>query len=462
MNDAKTPHKKAEHAQLEGLATLLVLNDEIRKLNSIREFGFFCTNETHRLIPYHTAYLWGPSPLNAINILAQSGIAEPDIHAAPNRWLMLLIQKIKHSNESRKIHLINTEDLLIQDQNQYDDMPLLDQSEQFPTYFLWCPFLDKSSELIGGLIFSRETPFSESEMKMLRWLNDSYQYTWLSLYKQSRLSQIKKLKEKPYKIIILFILLAIFLFPTRLTVIGSGTVSPKDPILINAPLQGVIKSFAVNPGDTVRKGQLLFVLDKTDLESTLEVNKRDYALTQAKLRSAVNEGFSNQQSRAEIPLLQAQLNIDKAHYDYTNELLQKTNVTSPINGIVIFDSKEDWIGQPVQTGERILVIANPQQIELKISLPIANSIDLAKGGAGTFYAYGQFRSIPVRLRTLGYNAELTPNKILAYNLVADFTQTKSLPQLGTQGTVELYGKRVPFIYYLLRRPLQTFRQTLGI
>ncbi len=84
---------KAKHSQIEGLATLLVLNDEIRKLSNIREFGFYSTNETHHLIPYHTAYLWSPKALQGIEIVAQSGIAEIDEHAPANQWLIDTIKK---------------------------------------------------------------------------------------------------------------------------------------------------------------------------------------------------------------------------------------------------------------------------------------------------------------------------------------------------------------------------------
>ena len=64
--------------------------------------------------------------------------------------------------------------------------------------------------------------------------------------------------------------------------------------------------------------------------------------------------------------------------------------------------------------------------------------------------------------SLGYNAKMMPNKILSYQLEARFNENIDLPQIGAQGTVKLYGQRVPLIYYFIRRPLEAFRQTLGI
>jgi hypothetical protein len=453
---------KSKHSQIEGLATLLVLNDEIRKLTNIREFGFYATNETHHLIPYHTAYLWQPKAITGIDILAQSGIAEIDEHAPANQWLMATIKKILGMPEATTIHQIENHptrsDLLGGDLNLF----ALDTQDEFADNLLWCPFLNKSNEIIGGLVLFRETPYTADEIKMIRWLIASYQYTWHTLQKQKRTNFLKHLKKRPYLIAIYVAILVILLFPTRLTVFGVGTVSPKDPVLINAPMQGVIKAFAVNPGEQVKAGQLLLTLDKVDLEADVEVSKRDYLLTQAKLRSAINEGFDSSASRSDIPLLRAQLAIDQAHLNYTTSLLQKTSVTSPTDGIVIFDSKEDWIGQPVQTGERILVVANPKRVEVKISLPVTNYIKMSVGDPGKFYLYGQLSPAPIVIKRLGYNAEIMPNKILGYQLVADFVNKSDTPQLGSQGNVEVYGKRVPFFYYILRKPIQNSRRMLGI
>jgi multidrug resistance efflux pump len=445
-----------EQAQVQGIATLLILNDELRKLINLREFGFFTTNETHRLVPYHTAYLWEKRDLMGIHLIAQSGISELDSHAPTNQWLMETINKIREHPKAKEIHVIDFEHRNVAEISERR------WPESLPHFAMWCPLLTKSNQLTGGLILFRDTEFSESEIKMLTWLIASYQYTWRILIKPPRISLWQRLKEKPYFITVLILLGIIFLFPIRLSVLATATVTAKDPVMINAPMQGVIKSFAVSPGERVAPGQLLVILDKTDLQATASVSRKDLQLTAAKLRTAINEGLNDPQSRAEIPVLQAQLAVDNAHLNYANELLSKANMVSPIAGLVVFDSKEDLAGQPVRAGERILTVADPNHVQLKISLAVSDVIKLEPGNTGEFFLYGQFSGISVKLRTLGYNAKLLPNKILAYQLIADFTDTKNTPQLGATGTVRLYGHRVPFIYYLIRRPLQALRQRFGI
>lgn len=448
---------KAHQSQIEKLATLLVLAEEIRKLTTIREFGFFSTNETHRLLPYHTAYLWEIKDLIGTYLIAQSGVAEIDLHAPMNQWLMRKIDQIKRGPLAKEIHQLNFNDAV-----QNADPLESEWPDELPNFLLWCPLLNKNNLVSGGLIFFRDSEFSETDVKMLSWLIASYQYTWNYLTSPRKKEILSRFKERPYFLALIVTIASILLFPVKLSILGEGTVVPKSPVLINAPLQGVIKSFLVSPGEKVKIGQHLLSLDKTDLLASYEISQKDYLLTKTKLRTAINAGLENKESYSEIPILQAQLAVDRANLDYAQKLLQKTDIVSPIDGVVIFDSKEDWVGQPVKPGERILVIANPTSVKLKISLPISNVIDLKIGDKGEFYLYGQLTAVPFQIDALGYNAKLLPNKILAYELSAQLLDERQPPQIGARGTVKIYGKYVPFIYYMLRRPLQSARQTLGI
>lgn len=449
------PHVQS---QIEGLATLLVLDDETRKLGSMREFGFFATNETHRLIPYHTAWLWQKNLSGNPELLNQSGTATLD-HSAPlNQWVLDKIRQFSHSEHVLELYQMRQEDL--------SSVHVL--SDTLPPNMLWCPLLDHQDRLSGGIVFFREQEFSAQEIKMLRWLLASYQYTWLVLYGKRKLTFLKKLQEKRVVTGVAVTTTLVLCLPVRLSVLGSATVIPLDPILVNAPMQGIIKSFAVKPGDRVVTGQLLFSLDKTDLEADRNVNQKELQLTQSKLRTSSSQAFIETvpdqpgSSTAEIPVLKAQLDIDRAHVTYTENMLARADVKSPISGIVVFDSRDDWIGQPVQTGERILFVADPDRVQLKIMLPVANAIRLEKEAVGAFYPSGQLHAVSIRIKTIGYSARLTPARILAYPMEAEFTEGGTLPQLGTEGTAKLYGHRVPLVYYLFRRPIEAFRQSFGI
>lgn len=450
---------------LEGLATLLVLQDQLKNISTLKEFGYFVTNETHRLIHYNTAYLWKKGEITKFQLLDQSEIAEIDIQSPTSQWVQELIKEILKLDNATKIKALNftknDSDPEAGPYDRIDEDTMLNWQESLPRYVLWDPFLDSSDEITGGLILFRETPFSEQEIKMFQWLAKNYQYTWLVLTKSKFTSFQKWIRSKPYLKFLSLVFLLCMIFPIHMSVTTSATVESSTPSPINSPIPGIIKEFLVKPGDTVKAGQLLMVIDKSDLTKSIAVNQKKVLLTQAKLRSANNQGYDKPEIRDQIPILEAELAVDQSELEYTQSLLAKTDITSPIEGIAVFDSKEDWIGQPIQAGETIMTIEDPKQVQLKITLPVPDIIDIDVGAKGKFYVYGQLTEFPVILTSFSYNAKMTPNKVLAYEFIAKFVDPSTAPRIGSQGNVRLYGNYVPVVYFLLRRPLQALRQTFG-
>lgn len=453
----------------EGIATLLVLQDQVKNLKNLREFGYFTTNETHRMIHFNTSFLWQYYDVVEVRLLSQSEVPEVDSQSAVSLWVKKCIKEITKLPNSKKVQTLDFENIATNPElKTYIEQDIFSKEvmnlwpSALPKYVLWSPFLDEHEDITGGLIFFRSHAFTEQELKMFTWLSRNYQYTWQFLTKHKMLFLKRLFKRKKNIIIASIAALIILLFPVRLSVVADATVSPKDPALINAPIAGTIKSFSVKPGDTVSKDQLLLQLDKKDILNTIQIDERKVSYSQAKLRSANEQGYEKPETRSEIPILEAELNVNQAELDYYKAILNKTDITSPIDGVAIFESKEDWIGQPVQEGENIMMIANPDNVQLKIELPVANLINLNVGDKGKFYVYGQLSETPVQLTQIGYNAKMTASKILAYQYIADFTDPSSKPLLGSQGTVRLYGHYVPLIYYVLRRPLHAVREFFGV
>jgi hypothetical protein len=113
-------------------------------------------------------------------------------------------------------------------------------------------------------------------------------------------------------------------------------------------------------------------------------------------------------------------------------------------------------------GERILMIADPEQVELEVQLPIADAIKLELGTEVQFFLnVDPVNPVSASLYYSAYQAEVTPDDMLAYRLKATFTPTTKLPRIGLKGTAKVFGEKVPLIYYILRRPLATLRLWIG-
>ncbi len=108
-----------------------------------------------------------------------------------------------------------------------------------------------------------------------------------------------------------------------------------------------------------------------------------------------------------------------------------------------------------------MVVADPQQAELRIDLAVADVLDFRQGAEiALFLDSDPLRRHQATLQRQAYAAQTIPGGQLAYRLDAEFSATP--PRIGLRGTAKLYGARAPLALYLLRRPLAALRQTVGL
>ena len=134
---------------------------------------------------------------------------------------------------------------------------------------------------------------------------------------------------------------------------------------------------------------------------------------------------------------------------------------APPGGIALFDDPTEWIGKPVQTGERILRIAAPGDVEVEAWLPIGDAIPLAEGAPLLLYlASDPLASIAAKVRYVAHDAVARPDGSYAYRVRARL-DGPTAQRVGLKGTAKISGDRVPLAYWMLRRPWATVRQALG-
>ena len=133
--------------------------------------------------------------------------------------------------------------------------------------------------------------------------------------------------------------------------------------------------------------------------------------------------------------------------------------------MLIYSDKSDWIGKPIQVGERIMEIADPSMIQLKVNLPIDDAIVLQTGAElEVFLDSDPLNPIKAIVSSASYTVETSNQDTLSYRLYARFNENQKQDKLriGLQGTAKVYGDRVSLFFYLFRRPISTLRQFLGI
>lgn len=255
--------------------------------------------------------------------------------------------------------------------------------------------------------------------------------------------------------------LALFcLLPVRQTVLAPAEIVPVDAMAITAALDGVIKTVHVRPNEPVKAGDRLFSLDDTTLRNRLEVTRKSVAVADAELLAATQMAFNDSRNRAELATLTGRAQERRAELTAVQAQLTRIDAIAPYDGVAVFADPDDWQGKPVVTGERIMLLANPDKPGMLIHLPVADAITLDHGATvKLFLTVHPLSPIDGAITETSYQATLSPDGIASYRLRASVATADA--RIGLRGTAKLYGERVVLGYYLMRRPLAKLREWSG-
>ncbi|MBL0841909.1 efflux RND transporter periplasmic adaptor subunit [Pseudomonas mediterranea] len=322
----------------------------------------------------------------------------------------------------------------------------------------WLPLIDHKGLVFGGLWLARDQPWTPAEQVLLSQLGDTYSHAWLALQprKPWRLRWTRK-----RQVALVAVLLLGLLVPVRQSVLAPAEVVPLGGQVVAAPLDGVIAEFMVKPNQAVKNGDLLLRFESTSLKAQADVAERALDVAEAELKANSQRSFADAESSSKIDLLAARVEQKRAERNYALELLKRSEVRAERDGIAVFADVERWLGKPVQTGERLMEIADPSQAELRIELAVGDAITLTPGAqVALFLDSDPLQRHVAWLERSAYEAQPTAAGQLAYRLDARFDA--AAPRIGLRGTAKIFGDHAPLALYLLRRPLAGLRQSVGL
>ena len=429
------------------LLTLLQLGRRARAAADLPALGFVIVNETLQLAPYRQAALW--ADLGLPRVAAVSGLPQPDPSAPYVQWLGSVCRHLSKSHATAgRIDAASLPDTLAAEWSQW-----------WPEHAVWLPL-----QQAGALVLAREQAWSDAEIALFTELADVYGHA-LGAFRprQGGLDRAAGwLRTGRARRYLLIGAVAVCLVPVRVTVLAGAEVVPKEPFLVRAPLDGVIERFDVRPNQPVKAGQPLFSLDTSALRTRYEVARKALDTAQEEYRQSAQAAVTSDKNRAEIALRRGQLQERQVELDFTSDQLQRVQVKAERDGIAVFADASDWLGKSVAVGERILLVADPAQVQLAVDLPAADHLDVQPGDALTLYPQGSpLSSFDARVISVAYRAEPTAAGFLAYRIKADFDAGQPAPRIGQLGTARVRGPWAPLAYVVLRRPLAALRQWLG-
>ncbi len=282
----------------------------------------------------------------------------------------------------------------------------------------------------------------------------AYYHNWIK-FKQ-RFASDKSFRWKTIVFLLIFL-------PVRLTIIAPGEIVAKQPVVIRAPIDGVLDKFYVEPNSLVKQGQNLFSYDNAALLAKAEGAKQSYMSAEAEYRQTSIASLADSKQKVNLAVIQAKANEKKAEYQYLAGLAQRSVITAPFDGWAIFDDPADQIGKPIAVGEKIMMLADPDDVAIQAWISLSDMINIKQGARVKLYLNpNPFGAITGYVKYITYEPVQLPDGQYGYRLRANIPKSESSPRLGLKGTLKVSGAYVPAIYWVLRKPLAQIRQFIGI
>jgi RND family efflux transporter MFP subunit len=165
-------------------------------------------------------------------------------------------------------------------------------------------------------------------------------------------------------------------------------VAPLHSAQIQPEVEGVVSKVYVREGDHVARGQVIASLADWDARSVLAQAQAKYqmALLQMNRSLAANDG-----SEAGVQRIQA--DFWKSEVARDQELLDKTQLRSPIDGLVATPHIENMVGKRLQFGDSFAEIVDTSRAIVDVAIDDTDSAQLRAGE----HASVKLNSFPTRI-----------------------------------------------------------------
>ncbi|MBI4617121.1 MAG: HlyD family efflux transporter periplasmic adaptor subunit [Planctomycetes bacterium] len=328
---------------------------------------------------------------------------------------------------------------------------------------LWVPLPVQRGAGVGLWLDRTGADWTEAEMRVLQALASGLAAAWDKLGGAGRMPRRRRVGA----LLLIGVLLAgaahvLFQREVPLRVVAPCRVTPLDPYLVTAPLGEVIEEVIVEPGQRVETGEPLFRYDPRARVEELEVARRQVAILTSQVDRARVLAARGEANAGDLETLENRLAQEKARLALAEDAVARLVVRAPVAGVVQMGSPHEWRGKPVQIGERVLVLVDPEQTQVRIWLPVADNVPGLDERDVEVHLHAAPRdTLTARIVYLANDTSESPEGVSSYVADAAWIDGGDPPALGLSGTAVLFGREVTVAEWIFRKPLVRVRAFLG-
>ena len=240
-------------------------------------------------------------------------------------------------------------------------------------------------------------------------------------------------------------------FPLPLRVDGDAVVAPARSAQLQPEVEGVIASVLVREGDHVHQGQVVARLADWESRGALAEVEAKYQAVLLEMNHALatNDG-------GEAGVRRVQADYWKSEVDRAKALLDRTQIRSPMEGVIATPRVENMVGRRLQFGDTFAEVVDTSRAVVDVAIEDEDAGLLVKQAPASI----KLNSFP--MRTLhGEVAIVSPRSALlgdsrVFYARVSVPNTDASIRAGMEGRGKIRVGWYPAGYVLFRRPLLWF------
>lgn len=441
--------------QPEPISRFIDLEVEARRCADLDALRFAVVNSTRKLAHFDQAFLAEPDLAGSWSITRASSVATVDRNSEAVRQLTDWIAQSSTTAGAGlgEPRLTN----LVADLEQPGASP-------FP-YLLWVPIKARDGRPLAALVALKAESWRPQHSALLLPLADAYGHAWEALAPRTaaHAAHIRRhLSRSRLALAALGAALLAAFIPVPMSTLAPAEIAAADPMLVTAPIDGVIGDILPAPGSWVEKGKPIVRFVDVKLRNDVEVARRNKAVAEARHFKVMQSSIATQKDMQDLATTKAEFDVAAAELQFAEDMLARSVIRAERSGLVIYSAKSDWLGKPVSTGERLMEIGDPASTEIKIDLPVSDAIVVEPGNTVSLFLDGSpLGAIGGRITRTSYRPVATPDQQMVFRLYARFADDQPR-KIGLRGVARVSSQTVSLWFYLLRRPIAAARQRLGL
>jgi hypothetical protein len=437
-----------------------LLSLDLRSVKAINpaDLSFIIVNETITLVPYRQAAFFTVSAIRELVLTTASGLVSVAEDSPYAIWLSGFIKTVsKILPKEAGCHKLDFAEAPEEFKDGWE--------EWLPEHLLFAELFSQTGTCLGMVMYAREESWLPHELEKLDHIHQIYG-SCLGFLSEVKVNFITRLRGWMSKAVSYWAVIAIFValsIPVRLSVLAPGETIALNAFAVAAPQDGVISKIYVQPNSVVNVGDLLFSLDNTTVTSRLDVAAKALSIARADALNAQQRAFKDLKSKGEIASAIGRVREKEAELASLKSLMARGEVKAERDGIVIYGDPNDWIGRPVQTGERVMQLANPRDAGVLVWLPVHEALNLDIGAPMRLFLHiDPLNPLSASLLQTSFQPVMSPEGVSAYRIKGEFEKEVERPRIGLRGTVRISGKWATLGYYFFRRPVTAIREWTGL